>query len=60
MRLTDKNPGKVMGLALLLLLAWTAIPGGPARAAAEDLALFYDALAPYGAWVNYGHYGRVW
>jgi hypothetical protein len=34
MRLTDKNPGKVMGLVLLLLLAWTAIPGGPARAAA--------------------------
>jgi hypothetical protein len=60
MRLADKNPGKVMGLALLLLLAWTGIPGGPARAAAEDLALFYDALAPYGAWVNYGHYGPVW
>jgi len=60
MRLAEKNSGKVVGLALLLLLAWTAIPGGPARAAAEDLALFYDALAPYGAWVNYGQYGPVW
>ena len=60
MRLTGKNPGKLMGLALLLLLAWTAVPAGSARAAAEDLALFYDALAPYGAWVNYGHYGPVW
>jgi hypothetical protein len=34
MRLADKNPGKVMGLALLLLLAWTAIPGGSGGAAA--------------------------
>ncbi|MGO8666691.1 MAG: DUF6600 domain-containing protein [Desulfobaccales bacterium] len=60
MRLTGKNPGKLMGLALLLLLAWIAVPADPARGAAADLALFYDALAPYGAWVNYGHYGPVW
>ncbi len=60
MRLAGKNPGKALGVALLFLLAWTMVPGRPARAAAQDLALFYDALAPYGAWVSYGHYGPVW
>ncbi|MGC2432831.1 MAG: DUF6600 domain-containing protein [Desulfobaccales bacterium] len=59
-KLTGKNSGKVLGAVLLLLLAWTLVPGGPARAAAQDQALFYEALAPYGAWVNYGQYGPVW
>ena len=59
MRLADQNPGKVLGVALLLL-AWVMVPAGPARAASQDQALFYDALAPYGAWVNYSQYGPVW
>ncbi|MGA7577720.1 MAG: DUF6600 domain-containing protein [Desulfobaccales bacterium] len=58
-KLTGKNCGKGLGAALLLLALLLA-PGGPARAASQDLALFYDALTPYGAWVNYRQYGPVW
>ena len=59
-KLTGKNCGKGLGAALVLLLALILAPGGPARAASQDLALFYDALTPYGAWVNYRQYGPVW
>ena len=59
-KLAGKNCGKGLGAALVLLLALTLAPGGPARAASQDLALFYDALTPYGAWVNYRQYGPVW
>lgn len=58
MRLTVKKTGLVMGLALLL--AMIAAPTTPARAATEDVAMFYDALASYGTWVDYGNYGPVW
>lgn len=55
-----ENRWGVVGLALLLLLAWATAAACPARASAEAAALFYDALAPYGTWINYGHYGPVW
>ncbi|MGA8572520.1 MAG: DUF6600 domain-containing protein [Desulfobaccales bacterium] len=58
-KLTGKNSGEGLGAALLLL-ALILAPGGPARAASQDLALFYDDLAPYGAWVKYRQYGPVW
>jgi len=47
-------------LALLAVLALVAGAAPPARAGAEDVAMFYDALTPYGTWVDYGEYGPVW
>lgn len=61
MRLSGKNYCLLMGLALLLLLALIAGPAAPsARAAEADVAMYYDALSPYGTWVDYGNYGPVW
>ncbi len=61
MKLASKNAGTVPGLALLFLLALTAGPwASAAHAASEDMAMFYDALSPYGTWVDYGNYGPVW
>ena len=60
MQLSRKKSSLVAGLALLLLLALIAAPATPARAASEDVAMFYDALSSYGNWVDYGNYGPVW
>ena len=60
MRLSGKNYSLVTGLALLLLLALIIAPAAPSRAASEDVAMYYDALSPYGNWVDYGNYGPVW
>ena len=47
-------------LALGLALALGSGFNQPARAASEDVAMFYDDLAPYGQWVDYENYGPVW
>jgi Family of unknown function (DUF6600) len=60
MTLPGKNYCLMVGLALVLLLALNLGPATPARAAAEDVAMFYNDLAPYGSWVDYGNYGPVW
>lgn len=60
MRLSGNKSGLAMALALLLLLALIIAPAGPSRASSEDVAMYYDALAPYGTWVDYGNYGPVW
>jgi hypothetical protein len=46
-------------LVCLQLAGWLG-PVRPAWAAAQDLAMFYDSLGPYGKWVDYGKYGPVW
>src|SRR5512136_954123 len=52
------------GLAITLTLALTLIlaPGftRTTQAAEEDVAMFYNELAPYGNWVDYPGYGQVW
>ena len=60
MRLSGKNYGLVMGLALVFLVALIIVPAAPSRAAEADVAMYYDALSPYGTWVDYGNYGPVW
>jgi len=60
MSLPGKKAGLVMSLVLLLLLALIIAPATPSRAASEDVAMYYDALSPYGTWVDYGNYGPVW
>jgi hypothetical protein len=51
-------------MLVVAVLFWqiTLIAGtAPAMAATpEDVAMFHDELAQYGAWVNYGKYGQVW
>jgi hypothetical protein len=51
-------------VAFVLVLA-LALQGGLTPAGAQtdefsDFALFYEALAPYGKWIDYGKYGPVW
>ena len=53
--------GTILALVFFWQLALIAGSAQLARAAApEDVAMFYDELAEYGAWVNYGKYGQVW
>jgi len=53
--------GTILALVLFWQLALITGPAQPARAATpEDVARFYDELAEYGAWANYGKYGQVW
>lgn len=50
-------------LAALTLVAQFFLFWGPAPpvwAGSEDVAMFYEELAGYGNWVNYGNYGQVW
>ncbi len=51
-------------LAIILALGLTLVlaPGftGLAQATTEDVAMFYNELAPYGNWVDYPGYGQVW
>ena len=58
------GPIKLAGMLVLVLfwqIALLAGPSSPAMAATqEDVAMFYDELAQYGAWVNHGKYGQVW
>ncbi len=47
---------KAFGI-IILLFCFTSVR--PAQADV-DINIFYDALAPYGNWVNHRSYGRVW
>lgn len=50
-------------LALLGVLVLSLEGGVPGWAQTEEnpnFALFYEALAPYGKWIDYGKYGPVW
>lgn len=49
----------VLGVLALALLVCSA-PGLAQTEEAQDFALFYEALAPYGKWIDYGKYGPVW
>ena len=48
--------------ALALTVALVLGPGftGTAKAASEDVAMFYDDLSQYGQWVEVEKYGPVW
>ena len=41
-------------------LSWAPVLPRPARAASEDVAMFYYELSQYGQWVDYENYGPVW
>jgi hypothetical protein len=59
-------PSKPRPLGFLVILALTMAlvltPGfsSPARAASEDVAMFYEDLSQYGQWAEYDKYGPVW
>jgi hypothetical protein len=46
--------------ALALALQGGLTPAGAQSDEGSDFALFYEALAPYGKWIDYGKYGPVW
>ena len=52
--------GFIVALALGLALVLGRGLAQPARAASEDVAMFYDDLSQYGQWVDYENYGPVW
>jgi hypothetical protein len=60
MKPVAKKSGLRLSLASLLLLALVFAPTTSGWSAAEDVAMFYDALSAYGTWVDYGNYGPVW
>ena len=47
-------------LACFLQLALGLGSVRPAWADKPEVGMFYEALAPYGTWVDYGNYGPVW
>ena len=54
---------RLLGVLLAALLVSNVIPDRPAHAydsGYTDVSLFYDALSPYGNWVDHPNYGRVW
>jgi hypothetical protein len=53
----------IHGVIFITCLLQLTLVLGPARQAwadRHDMAMFHDALAPYGSWINYGKYGPVW
>ncbi len=52
--------GFMVVLALMFALGLSAGFAGTAKAASEDVAMFYDDLSQYGQWVEYDKYGPVW
>ncbi len=52
--------GFMVALALMFALGLGAGFTGTAKAASEDVAMFYDDLSQYGQWVEYEKYGPVW
>ena len=57
---SKRPPGLIVILALGLALVLGSGFYQPARAASEDVAMFYDDLSQYGQWVDYENYGPVW
>jgi hypothetical protein len=53
-----------LGFMVVLALTFALILGAgfnhAAKAASEDVAMFYDDLSQYGEWVDYEKYGPVW
>ncbi len=53
--------GKWFGLVALAVLGLGVVTSvAQGAATAENAALFYEALAPHGNWIQYGEYGPVW
>jgi hypothetical protein len=49
-----------MAFVFALALQGGLTPAGAQSDEVSDFALFYEALAPYGKWIDYGKYGPVW
>ena len=47
-------------IAFFLQLALGLGSVRPAWSARNDVGMFYEALASYGTWIDYGKYGPVW
>jgi hypothetical protein len=57
---TRRGIPRTVRLACFLLLALGLALVQPAWSARNDVGMFYEALASYGTWIDYGNYGPVW
>jgi flagellar biosynthesis GTPase FlhF len=60
MKIYRQSPVCMAVLALMFALILGPGFSGTARAASEDVAIFYDDLSQYGQWAEYENYGPVW
>ncbi|MEJ2672614.1 MAG: hypothetical protein P8168_10540, partial [Deltaproteobacteria bacterium] len=60
MKISRQPAGLMAALALTLALILNCGFTDMARAASEDVAMFYDELSQYGQWAEYENYGPVW
>jgi hypothetical protein len=60
MKIFQRPAGFIAVLALAFALILSRGVANEARAAAEDVAMFYDDLSQYGQWAKYENYGPVW
>ena len=55
---------RLLGVMVAMALTFALVLGlgftGTAKAASEDVAMFYDDLSQYGEWVDMENYGAVW
>ena len=56
----QRSLGFMVALALTFALVLSLGFTGTAKAASEDVAMFYDDLSQYGQWVELEKYGAVW
>lgn len=60
MKVGSKGRSKPSLIIVLVLALGLGPAASVSAAASEDVALFYEALAALGQWLNYGNYGQVW
>jgi hypothetical protein len=58
--MNHRNRPGIWAVAVALAAVLAAAGAPPAGAARTEAALFYEELAPYGSWTDYGSYGPVW
>ena len=55
-----KRKFAVLTLVLAVFLSVGYVNRAQAQEASVDIGVFYDSLAPYGPWIEYGEYGYAW
>jgi hypothetical protein len=51
---------RIIQILLISISLVSAIPNNTLKAQDVDINVFYNTLSPYGRWIDYGTYGRVW
>ncbi|MBV4357161.1 DUF6600 domain-containing protein [Pinibacter aurantiacus] len=51
---------RIIQVLLISFSLVSAMPNNTLKAQDVDINVFYNTLSPYGRWIDYGSYGRVW